>query len=105
MSRSLRDEAASVAARLRAEMNPSSILLFGSVAYGTETASSDLDICLLFEVLPDRKIDVMRKARRICLPVYRGAMDIIAYSREEWDAYIAAGSSFESKLQKEGIAL
>ncbi|MDA8410085.1 MAG: nucleotidyltransferase domain-containing protein [Treponema sp.] len=105
MATGLRAEASIVAERIRAEMAPSSILLFGSVARGIETASSDLDFCLLFEVLPERKIEVMRRARSVCRRVYKGPIDIIAYSREEWNARIVAGSSFELNLQKEAIAL
>jgi len=105
MSRNTREVANVVAKRLREEMNPSSILLFGSTARGANAEGSDLDLCLLFDTLPDRKLEIMRTARRISRSVYKGAMDIIAYSNEEWEAYIASGSSFELKLKREAISL
>jgi predicted nucleotidyltransferase len=103
MKSSLREEASLVADRLRAELRPSAILLFGSVARGSEIEGSDLDICLLFEKLPGRKLEIMRSARRISRTIFRGAMDIVAYSNEEWEAYIAAGSSFEVRLKREAV--
>jgi len=102
---SLRDEAALVAERLRMELNPSKILLFGSAARGVETDTSDIDLCLLFDTMPGRKLDVLRKARRLARPVYRGAIDLVAYSSEEWLAYLDAGSSFETHVDKEAILL
>jgi predicted nucleotidyltransferase len=105
MNRSLREEAVLVAERLRSELEPSTILLFGSAARGAETETSDIDLCLLFEEMPGRKLDVLRKARRLARPLYKGAMDVVAYSREEWLAYLAAGSSFEIGLEKEAISL
>ncbi len=105
MKTSLREQANLIAERIRKEMNPSEILVFGSVARGVETEDSDLDLCLIFDELPDRKLEVMRAARRVSLPLYRGAMDILAYSREEWDAYLAAGSSFEVQLRQEAVSI
>ena len=105
MESNLREEAILVAQRLREELKPSAILLFGSVAKGSEVEGSDLDLCLLFDEMPGRKLEVMRAARRISRPIYKGAMDIITYSNEEWDAYIAARSSFELRLQREAISL
>ena len=105
MKTSLKEEAIQVAARIREELKPSAILLFGSVARGSETDGSDLDFCLLFDKMPGRKLDVMRMARSVSRPVHHGAMDIVAYSREEWEAYIACGSSFELRLQREAVSL
>ena len=105
MTTRLRKDATLIAERLRAELKPSTILLFGSVARGSDTEGSDLDLCLLFDEMPGRKLDVMRKARNISRPVHKGAVDIVAYSREEWEAYIAAGSSFELMLKREAVAL
>ena len=105
MKTSLREEAILVAARIREEPRPSAILLFGSVARGSETEGSDLDLCLLFDEMPGRKLDVMRMARSISRSVHKGAMDIVAYSREEREAHIAAGSSFELRLQREAVSL
>ena len=105
MKPSLREEAILVAQRLREELKPSTILLFGSVARGLDVEGSDLDLCLLFDEMPGRKLEVMRAARRTLRPIYKGEMDIITYSNEEWETYINAGSSFELRLQREAISL
>ncbi|HUW41816.1 MAG TPA: nucleotidyltransferase domain-containing protein [Rectinemataceae bacterium] len=105
MGISSKEKARLAAAEIRAGLNPERILLFGSAARGTDTAASDIDLCLLFETLPARKLEVLRKARKLVRPVYKGAMDIVVYSREEWLAYLAIGASFESKLEKEAISL
>jgi predicted nucleotidyltransferase len=105
MSISFQEKAKLAAAEIKAGLNPERILLFGSAARGTETATSDIDLCLLFETLPARKLEVLRRARKLVRPVYKGAMDIVAYSKEEWLGYLAIGASFESKLEKEAIPL
>jgi predicted nucleotidyltransferase len=105
MNMSIRDKALLVAEAIRVGLKPKTILLFGSAARGTEMDTSDIDLCLLFEALPDRKLEVLRKARRLARPVYRGAMDVVAYSQEEWLAYLEAGSSFETNLNMEAIVL
>jgi predicted nucleotidyltransferase len=105
MKTSLREKADSIAERLREQLKPSAIFLFGSVARGSEAEGSDLDLCLLFDEMPGRKLEVMRTARRISRPIHKGAMDIVTYSIEEWEAYIAAGSSFELRLQREAVSL
>lgn len=105
MDESLKAKANSIAAAIKADMHPSSILLFGSVARGTDTLESDLDICLLFENLPYRKLDILRKARKLARPIHQGPMDFIAYSREEWLEYLAANASFEVQVQRDAIAL
>ncbi len=94
-----------VATAVRASLNPSQILLFGSVARGTPHGNSDLDYCLVFDTLPLRKIEVLRQARRAALTVYRGAVDFVAYSSVEWQSYLDASSSFETNLKREAIAL
>ena len=86
-----------VSARLREELRLFVIFHFGSVARGSETEWSDLDLCLLFDEMPGRNLDVMRMARSISPSVKKGAMDI--------EAYIARGSSFELRLQREAISL
>jgi predicted nucleotidyltransferase len=105
MGDSLRDKANSIASAIKVAMNPNSILLFGSAARGTDTSESDLDICLLFEHLPYRKLEILRNARKIARPIYQGPMDFIAYSQEEWLEYLAANASFEVQVQRDAIAL
>ena len=102
---SSREKAKLAAAEIRAGLNPERILLFGSAARGTDTATSDIDLCLLFETLPARKLEVLRRAHKLARSGYKGAIDIVAYSREEWLAYLAIGASFESRLEKEAIPL
>jgi predicted nucleotidyltransferase len=102
---SSQEKAKLAAAEIKIGLNPEKILLFGSAARGTETATSDIDLCLLFETLPARKLEVLRRARKLVRPVYKGAMDIVAYSREEWLAYLAIGANFETTLEKEAIPL
>jgi len=105
MDDSLKAKVNSIAAAIKADMNPSSILLFGSVAKGTDTSESDLDICLLFDRLPYRKLEILRKARRIARPIYQGSLDFIAYSQEEWLEYLTANASFEVQVQRNSITL
>jgi hypothetical protein len=72
---------------------------------GVASVGSDVDFCLVFDVMQGRKSEFLRKALSLTRPYFKAALVTIAYSREEWDAYIAAGSSFELRLKREGVAL
>ncbi len=105
MDDSLKAKVNSIAAAIKTDMNPSSILLFGSAARGSDTTESDLDICLLFENLPYRKLDILRNARKLARSIHQGPMDFVAYSQKEWLEYLAANASFEVQIQHDAIAL
>jgi predicted nucleotidyltransferase len=103
MRLSSQEKARLAAAEIKIGLIPEEILLFGSAARRAETATSEIDLCLLFETLPARKLEVLRRARKLARPVYEGAMDIVAISQEEWLAYLAIWANFETTLEKEAI--
>lgn len=66
----LRDWVPVVTARIVEEFDPAKVILFGSVAEGTDGPDSDLDFLVVLDDAPkDKRIDLMidlRKATRPC---------------------------------------
>lgn len=50
---------------IRRESNPSMIILFGSQARGTATASSDFDVMVVMEHLADRRREMVKLGRLV----------------------------------------
>lgn len=70
--RSLRDWSADLAAVIVAAFDPAKIILFGSVADGTDGPDSDIDLLVVFDVAP------MSERRRLMVELRRAARDIDA---------------------------
>lgn len=80
------------------------IYLFGSHAYGTPTADSDYDLCV---VIPDdsiRPTEAIKKIRRALFPVQQVPMDVIVYKTSSFTDR-QAGASLERKIAREGVLL
>jgi predicted nucleotidyltransferase len=87
--------------RLREALQPERIYLFGSCAYGTVQRDSDVDLLV---VIPEstlsfyqRSAAAYRALRRIGVPV-----DVLVYTRAEFDVRAALPVSFERTVQKKG---
>jgi predicted nucleotidyltransferase len=71
--------------------------IYGSIAKGEETATSDIDLALIGEIPPSELSDLLsdleeRTGREI---------NVTAFTREEWGARIAAGDHFATTLLRE----
>ncbi|MDO4552349.1 MAG: nucleotidyltransferase domain-containing protein [Bacillota bacterium] len=80
------------------------IYLFGSHAYGTPTADSDYDLCV---VIPDgtmRPADAVKKIRRALFPVQTAPLDVIVYHASVFQQR-QAKPSIERKIGREGVLL
>jgi len=66
-------------------LNPAKIILFGSYAYGTPTADSDLDICVVKKEVKSKSLEkkeIRERLKEISLP-----KDILLSTLEEYDFY------------------
>lgn len=88
--------------RLQA-MRPLKILLFGSAARGESDRMSDLDVIVIAERIAPRFLDRIAEAYDLIDPRY--GLDILIYSREEYEAMRAAGNSLIERAEKEGRVL
>jgi uncharacterized protein len=93
----IRDYARQVAERFR----PDKIILFGSYAYGTPHADSDVDLLV---IMPTR--NELDQAVKICraLPA-PFSNDLIVRKPREWEWRIAEGESFSTEILTRGRVL
>jgi uncharacterized protein len=83
--------------------NQVEVIIFGSVANGTERDNSDIDVCLILDIGAQRKIDIIRNVRRNIVDVVDSPIDILVYDRGEFDIRSRLTSSFEYKILQEGV--
>jgi predicted nucleotidyltransferase len=76
------------------------ICLFGSWARGEQDETSDLDVVVIMRtVLPflERNLELCRT-----LPLELGAVDLLAYTPEEWQTMLREGNAFAETVEEEG---
>ena len=87
--------------RLRETFSPVAIYLFGSYAYGTPESGSDLDLLVVVEDDPrnayDRDAAAYLAVRGIRMP-----MDLLVYTRKEFEQRAALPVSFERIVRRKG---
>ena len=75
------DKINTIVERITSKYNPKAIIVFGSVAKGTSTEDSDLDIAVILESdlsEHERNVDV-----RVCIGPIGMAMDLMVFTPEE----------------------
>ncbi len=94
---------ADIAARIVAEFHPYRIILFGSYAYGTPHAESDVDLLVVMEkpVGSNRNMPEVNAAARID----HLSMDILTYSPAELETRLAMGDFFVKNILARGKIL
>lgn len=84
---------------------PSRILLFGSRARKEARIDSDIDLCVLFDRLPKRKLEVLQDLYRNFYDIDIGAVDLVVYEERAFKERAEVGNSFEAHISEEGVAL
>jgi len=91
--------------------DPYRIILFGSHANGTATEDSDIDLMVIldnndvaktYQERAEKKLIINRLVRDIN---YRVALDILVYSREEYNIVKDGGNYFIDEIEKTGKVL
>jgi predicted nucleotidyltransferase len=100
-----------VVARLNESPKPLQAILFGSYAYGKPGEDSDIDLVVIldkdgksdsYRALINNRREVSKRLRDL---KKKYPIDILVYTREEWEELKASGSSFIKKIEKDGVAL
>ena len=92
-----------ITARIRANMNPQAIILFGSTARGSARPDSDLDLLVIAESKEPR---YKRSAPLyLALSDLPGAMDIVVYTPEEVADWRDVRQAFVTTAIREGKVL
>ena len=93
-----------ITSRLVAEFQPERIILFGSHAWGTPTADSDVDLLVIVphsdRTPAQRAARAYRRLRGLTIPV-----DILVKTRAEVDRFRSVYASLESEILERGKVL
>lgn len=90
--------------RLVTEFEPEQVWLFGSHAWGTPNADSDMDLMVIVRDSSERVIHRMQRAHR-CLGGLGVSKDVFVQTREEFDRYKDLRVSLQHKILAEGRKL
>jgi predicted nucleotidyltransferase len=89
-------------------LHPYKIILFGSYAYGQPNSNSDIDLVFVnkeegyksFQERIEIKMEILKKLDQIKQPI-----DVLAYTKKEWEELVAKNSSFIREINEKGVLL
>lgn len=100
-----------LSSRIKAAEKTAKILLFGSQARGTAGLDSDIDILVVldknetaqtFKAQAENYLKISRAIRSIEKKV---SIDLLVYTKPEFERFVQSGSQFSKKILAEGIDL
>lgn len=92
-------------------MSPARIVLFGSYAQETADADSDIDLIVVLdkETTPggfrEKMADTIAVRKLLADLNRRVALDVLVYSKKEWQDFVDSRSSFCREVLAKGITL
>ena len=100
-----------IATALDTAPRPLKVMVFGSLARGAPHEDSDIDLVVILN--KDGKSDSYRAmisarmeiAKRLRALRRKYPIDILVYTKDEWEELKASGSSFIKKIDQEGVAV
>lgn len=107
----LKEIRAQIATALDTTPKPLKVLLFGSLARGTPGEESDIDLVVIldkagkaqsYRAMISARTDIAKRLRSLRR---KYPIDILVYTKEEWEDLKASGSSFIAKIEKEAMAV
>lgn len=84
---------------------PKRIILFGSRGRGSPRPDSDLDICVVYERLEKRNVEIMQDLYLGLLGCGSNPIDLIVYDEETFLERARRQGSLEAVIKSEGIAV
>ncbi len=89
---------------LAREYNPQTIFLFGSHAWGTPTAQSDIDICVVLKESNQSQADRIRQGLRALL-AYHINLDLLVFTEAEFTPRSTHPSTLAYQISHKGVKL
>ncbi len=92
-------------------LKPLKAIVFGSFAYGTPHKDSDLDILVIlnksgisknYSELIENKHELSKLLRDIRKRI---PVDLLVYTKDEWEYIKKSGSSFYKNIEKRGVTI
>ncbi|MFH0924704.1 MAG: nucleotidyltransferase domain-containing protein [bacterium] len=93
------------------KLHPFKIVLFGSYAWGNPNKESDLDVVVVLEKeIPPKNFKEKMENFLLVKKLIRDIneiipIDLIVYTKQEWEKFLQMGSYFSKKLSQEGKVL
>ncbi len=81
---------------------PKKIVLFGSRAQGRARLDSDFDLCILYDRIPKRKLEVLQDLYRTVFCLGGHPVDLVVYQECQFEERASRKGTFESVIQAEG---
>jgi predicted nucleotidyltransferase len=100
-----------IVSQISAAVKPSAIFLFGSHAYGTPHEDSDIDLMVVVDsdIVPRdyaEKSQIYLSVSRAIRDVERKIpIDLIVYTKPEFERFKEIGSIFSRRILKDGVNL
>jgi predicted nucleotidyltransferase len=100
-----------IVAGLSVPPRPLKAILFGSLAHGISHEDSDIDLVVIldkegksgsYKALVNNRMEISRKLRKL---KKKYPIDVLVYTKDEWEELRASGSSFIEKIENEGITI
>ena len=96
---------------LTASPRPLKVILFGSYARGIPHNDSDIDLVVIlnrkgksasYKSVIKNRMEISKRLRNL---KKKYPMDVLVYTKEEWEELRASETSFIRKIEKDGIAI
>ena len=81
---------------------PKSILLFGSRTKGLARAESDFALCIIYNQLPKRSLEVMQDLYRSIFSIAGHPVDLVVYQADRFNVKALREGTLESAIRAEG---
>ena len=81
---------------------PKHIVLFGSRAKGLARSESDFDLCIIYEHLPKRNLEIMQDLYLSIFHISGHPVDLVVYQADRFDEKAIRKGSLESAIRAEG---
>lgn len=100
-----------IAAGLSTPPRPLKVILFGSHAHGIPHKDSDIDLVVIldkkgksdsYKAMINNRMEISKKLRDL---KQKYPMDILVYTKDEWEELKASKSSFIERIEKGGVAI
>jgi len=99
------DETRSIVDRIVRYRQPKRVILFGSRGRGNAREDSDVDLCVLYERLGQKNVDVMEELYLDLFGHMPHPVDLVVYEEASFLDRSKHPNSFESIIESEGITI
>lgn len=85
---------------------PREILLFGSRAKGTNKPDSDFDVCVIYDQLPKRKLELLQELYQSLYQMHElHAVDLLVFQSDAYRERAKQINTIEHAIQREGTLI